>query len=99
MGDQITCVERGPWKAESCAKEGPWKVVYGCVPAHSWSDPGKCKKAQIAIKSLLCFRNDKNGGLLGPLSLLGTKKFPGCQRFLGPADSLGFLYPQLFPGP
>jgi hypothetical protein len=91
-------------KAKSRAPEGPWKVVYGCVPADSWSDPGKCKRAQIDIKSRLCFRKDENGGLLGPLGLLGTQKFSGCQRFLGPRDSQGFLYPftplpPIVPGP
>jgi hypothetical protein len=51
--DQITCIEKGHRKAKSRSLEGLWKVVYGCVLADSWSDPEKCNKAQIAIKSLL----------------------------------------------
>jgi hypothetical protein len=94
---KLHALKDGPGRPNH-APEGPWKVVYGCVPADFWSDPGKCKRAQIAIKSRLCFRKDENGGLLGLLGLLGTQRFSGCQRFLGPGFLLP-LYPLLFPGP
>jgi hypothetical protein len=38
---------------------------------------------------------------LGPLGLLGTEKFPGCQRFSGPRDFRGSRgsFPPKLPGP
>jgi hypothetical protein len=91
--DQITCVERGPGKAESRAPEEPWKVVNGCFPADSWSIPGKCKKAQIAIKSLLCFRKDKNGVSWAPWAYWGPNSFQAARDSWAPGIPRGSFTP------